>query len=151
MKPYDRGQSVFLEGEIIDLKELDSVEIVSTVEKKDNVFDRMSNEQTERDRRNSGSGVLVTSTQPSDTDLTEAGTNVTNQYISKPLGSKPGLWMRLKTVTAHPVIAGVIGLLIGAAITAVGSAMFSWWATDDDRLAVQQPPSNESEPATAQD
>lgn len=119
VKPYNRGRSILIGGETINLMDVSAVQIVRTSDPKDSVLRRLADEQAERDRRNSNSWVIFAGAAPDDADIGSGGDDVTGEYISQPPGNKNGLGIMVRLALEHPIIAGLVVLLI--------AALVSWW------------------------
>ena len=115
--PYSRGERILVDGETFDLMDLTSVEIIQTTRQFDEIFREMEDEHDQQNLDRMADGVFMLPGPLTDDAILEAGTNVTQKFITYPAGARKGPGL-IRTVVEHPWVSAIVTTVIAALILA---------------------------------
>jgi class 3 adenylate cyclase len=89
--PYEQGQNLFSAGKIVRLQNIASIKIIATRKPIGEELQRLQEKtfQAVEESNRDGSGVLIFPPVCGEEDIGSAGSDVTSEFVSGPLGTRP--------------------------------------------------------------
>jgi hypothetical protein len=113
INPYEKGGSVSYKNEFIDTMDIDSLEIIRTKSKLDEVIEKGEGKADAMLSNSDDEDTYIQSIVIRDIDIVEFGDNVTKEYISSKAGNeKRGTLQKLLWILISAVISGAVTLVV---------------------------------------